>query len=123
MSMPSKFISGNLYDKVKKEPKTKGWFIGHFIKKGSIFHTNDFEVKWGVGKKGEFKKGLSSKKSAKTIGILIRGKVSMRFPETKEEVIMSKTGDYVIYDAHEVNHEIEALKDSTIITIRWPSKR
>ena len=123
MKKPSKFISGNLYDKVKKEPETKEWFIGHFIKKGSIFHSNNFEVKWGVGKKGEFKKGLSSKKSAKTIGILIKGKLSMRFPETKKEVIMSKVGDYVIYDACEVWHETEALEDSTIITIRWPSKR
>ena len=121
--MPSKFISGNLYDKVKKEPDTRGWFIGHFIKKGSIFHTGDFEVKWGIGKKGQLKKGLHSKKSAKTFDILIKGKVSMRFPKTKKEVIMDKMGDYVIYDACEIDHETEALEDSTIITIRWASRR
>ncbi len=118
-----KVRSGNLNDIVKKYPETRGWIAGHFISFDQFFQTDDFEVKWSVHSKGEKKDGVVTKDSAKTFGILVKGKYTIRFPDHNKEIILSIAGDYIAYDTHDGFHTAEALEDTTLLTIRWPSKR
>jgi hypothetical protein len=113
-------IKGNLNNDIKKSPEKRGWFIGHFINKNSIFYNNEFEVRWALHKKGEKKKFPAKTKTAKTISILIKGKFLIKFPKNNENIVLSNQGDYVFWDSN-VYHSSEALVDSTILTIRWPS--
>ena len=57
---------------------------------------------------------------AKTISILIKGKFLLIFPEENKEIVLEKQGDFVFWDS-KVYHGSEALEDSTVLTIRWPS--
>jgi hypothetical protein len=40
-----------------------------------------------------------------------------------ESITLEKQGEYVSYDASEVNHSALALEDSIVLAIRWPSLR
>ncbi len=115
--------SGNLNKKIADHPETEGWLVGHFMNSDPFFKTNDFEVKWAVHSKGDIKHGAFTEITAKTIAILIKGKFVVRFPDLGKEVVLSKTGDYVAYNAYEVLHSAESLEDSIVLAIRWPSKR
>ncbi len=114
-------LKRNLTDELKRNPERRGWFIGHFMEPESVFKRDDFEVKWGVHPKGEKKSSVASNMVAKTVAILVRGKFSVTFPDEKEEIILSKEGDSVFFDS-KINHFSEALEDSVVLTIRWPSK-
>lgn len=113
-----KIINGNLNANV--ESKTRGWFIGHFMEKDSFFKNEDFEVRWGVHPKGDKKSQIAANKTAKTLSILIKGKFALKFPKDNKEIILAKQGDFAFWDA-KVFHTSEALEDSIILTIRWPS--
>ena len=115
--------SGNLNKKVGEHQETKGWIIGHFMNSQPFFKTDDFEVKWSVHSKGDVKQGAIAKSSAKTLVILIKGKISIKFSELNKKVLLTKVCDYVAYDAYEVLHSSESLEDTTILVVRWPSKR
>jgi hypothetical protein len=108
-------LSGNLDENKER----RGWFIGHFID-NPAFTSKDFEVRWGVHPKGEKKARVAANKTAKTMSILIKGKFTLKFPKDDKEIVMAKTGDFVFWDA-KVYHSSEALEDSTVLTIRWPS--
>jgi len=86
----------------------KGWIVGDF--EPTLYKTNEIEV--GVK---EYKKGDKEKphlhKIATEITILIRGKIKMK--EVMNE------GDIVV-----LKHEycgFEALEDSTLLVIKYPS--
>ncbi len=119
----NKIISGNLDQQIKSHPETKGWFLGHFMNQNPEFLCDDVELKWKTHKKGEKKTGLLAKTTAKTFTILISGKLSFQYPELKQEIILSKLGDFVFYDASQIGYKAEAIEDSLLLTIRYPSKR
>lgn len=114
---------GNLDEYVVAHPETKGWVVGHFLEAGSFLQSDEVEVKWAIHSKGDIKPGVVAHVTAKTLGILIRGKCLIRFPDSDKEVLLAKPGDFVTYDAGQVAHIFEALEDTTIMAIRWPSKR
>jgi len=113
-----KIKSGNLDNQGDLEKR--GWFIGHFMGKDSPFLSDNFEIRWAVHPKGEKKSTVAAQKIAKTVSILIKGKMILIFPEDNKEVVLSKEGDYAFWDA-KIYHTSEVLEDSTILTIRWPS--
>ena len=115
----SKIISGNLNIDAKNNPDKRGWFIGYFMDEGSPFKNNDFEVKWGVHPKGIIKPIAGTNMVAKSMTILIDGKVVIELPKNKKE-ILSKLGDYVFLD-NGISHSSQALIDSITLTIRYPS--
>ena len=119
MKLPAK---GNLNSDKALYERSRGWFIGHFAKE-KFFRTDDFEVKWAVHKKGEVKKGLKAKTSAKTIVILLKGSLITHFPELGVSYKLEEFGDYLVYDAGEVKHITEFPEDSVSLVIRWPSRR
>lgn len=109
---------GNVSDVSKQH---EGWFVGNFISEGSFLKTQALEVKWVQRNKGEIKKGVISTKSTKTLVLMLSGNFLLRFPDIEEEVILSNEGDFVCFDTAEGLHESEALEDSKVIVIRWPS--
>ncbi|MBO3463563.1 signal peptidase I [Aetokthonos hydrillicola Thurmond2011] len=97
-----------------------GWFVGHFITPNTNPRsTTDVEVKWTVHKAGDMRKEWAMNAEATTLSILIKGRFRLEFLD--QEVVLSSEGDYVIW-APGVSHCWFAELESTILTVRWPSK-
>lgn len=95
----------------------RGWFVGHFNDNPEL-NTTDLEAQIVKLKKGDKKDGSSYNKQGKTLGMLIYGAFELDFDG--EKVRLDKEGDFVIFQPM-VNHTWEALEDSMIVSIRWPS--
>ena len=98
-----------------------GWFIGHFI--NSVYGlrcTQDVEVKWGVHLSNDEKSSFGLNEKATTLALLISGAFIIDFPDLNISVNLDQPGDYLIY-APGISHSWKALKDSILVTIRWPS--
>jgi len=125
--MYKKIIKGNIYkDEQIQKPQEKrgqgGWVLGWFAK--IPFKTKEFEIKLGDHKKGKKKKTIAFNNEAKTLTILIRGKMSTNFYNKKgvfiKRIILKNPGDYNFYNSG-IAHSWIALKKSRTLTIRWPS--
>lgn len=118
---------GNMNEVANIDPKRNGWVIGSFIENSSIFHSDECEVKWAEHKKGYKKEGLRVDVTTKTVTILISGSFQVEFKDKQdghhETALLKELGDYIAYDASKYDHIGEALDDSLVIVIRWPSKR
>ncbi len=118
-----KIVTGNFDQENASHPETKGWFLGCFMTKYPEFLSDDVEMKWAKHKKGDIKPGFLAATTTKTFVILIDGKLVIRYPELHETANLSALGDFVFYDASQTSHEAEALEDSLLLVIRYPSKR
>lgn len=97
-----------------------GWFVGHFIEPSDDPRsTPNLEVKWGIHKAGDGRTEWAVNAEATTLSILISGRFRLKFPD--REVLLSQAGDYVLWDPG-IPHWWVAESDSTILTVRWPSK-
>lgn len=115
--MQSKVVFGNAH---VDGANRWGWFIGHFITPtSSPRSTSDVEVKWTFHKAGDVRKDWAINAEATTVSILIRGQFRLQFPD--EDILLSAEGDYVIWSPM-VPHCWSAELDSTVLTVRWPSK-
>lgn len=115
--MQSPIISG----KAPLEEKDHlGWFIGHFITPATDPRsTSLLEMKWGIHKAGESRQDWASSPHATSLSILISGRFCLQFPN--QEIILTHQGDYALWGPG-VFHSWLAEEDSTILTVRWPSK-
>lgn len=96
-----------------------GWFLGHFVDLvEDPRSTPILEVKWAVHKAGDSRLRWAMNVQATTLSILIAGQFRFQFPE--EEFLLSCEGDYVLWSAG-VPHCWSAERDSTVLTVRWPS--
>ena len=115
--MPSQVVFGNTQ---VEGASRRGWFLGHFITPtDDPRSTNALEVKWAVHKAGEGRTQWATNVEATTLSILIKGRFRLQFPE--QEILLSHEGDYVLW-CPGVPHSWCAEDDSTILTVRWPSK-
>jgi hypothetical protein len=97
-----------------------GWFLGHFVTPSDDPRsTSLLEVKWGVHKAGDGRPEWAVNAEATTLSILIQGRFRLQFPE--QEFLLSREGDYVLW-LPGVSHSWLAEEDSTVVTVRWPSK-
>jgi len=112
-----KFLTGNVSELASQY---RGWVMGHFVEPASPLCTEDVEVKWGEHKKGETKNAVGANQQAKTLAILIFGKWLIKLPEIPKDIVLEKQGDYLLFEPG-VAHSWEALEDSLVLTIRWPS--
>lgn len=115
-----KIFSGNLNNGIQGQPLKKGWFIGYFMDNLPELKTDKFEVKWGIHKKGWKRDRIGTNQTAKTISILMQGKFKVTYPDENQEAMLEKMGDYIFHSPG-VDHHSEALEDSVVLTIRWPS--
>jgi hypothetical protein len=100
-----------------------GWFIGQFIPAASgSRHQTAVEVKWGIHPDGDKRTSPWAQGYATTIAILVRGTLRVEFytGPTPQQVTMQKEGDYVIYGP-EVVHSWEAIGETIVVTLRFPS--
>lgn len=101
-----------------------GWFIGQFVP-GNLGprHQTAIELKWGVHARGERRPGGQiSYGVATTISIVVRGafKTTIIVDGHPIVVTLKHEGDYIIVGP-DVPHIWEALEDSVILSIRFPS--
>lgn len=97
-----------------------GWFLGHFVTPtDDPRSTSILEVKWSDHKAGDTRPEWAMNVEATTLSILIRGRFRFQFPE--QEFLLSREGDYVLW-APGVPHSWYTESDSTVLTIRWPSR-
>src|SRR5437764_10896536 len=103
--------------------KAGGWFIGHFIADDPLRKTADVEVKWGIHPKGQKNHGgFLSNRTAKTMSVLVSGNFRLWFRDgdTVEQIDLDAPGKYALWMPG-VPHDWEALQDSVVLTVRWPS--
>ena len=115
--MPPKVVFGNAH--LEGEGRG-GWFVGHFVTPTDDPRSNSIlEVKWCVYKAGESRTQWARNVEATTVSILVKGQFRLQFPD--RDVLLACEGDYVLWSPG-VPHCWLAESDSTIVTIRWPSK-
>ena len=109
--------SGNLEQ--CNDLEKRGWFIGHFMDKKSGFKSEEFELKWAVLSKGTTTEEAFTITS-KTMCVLIDGKFQIDFQKHQKKITLFNRGDFVFFEPN-VLYKSEALEDSVVLAIRWPS--
>ncbi len=100
-----------------------GWFVGQFVPAELGFrHQTDVELKWGVHPDGDKRTRPWANENGTTIAILIEGclRVTFHLDGTHQEVALQTKGDYVVFGP-EVVHSWEAVGDTIVLSVRFPS--
>jgi hypothetical protein len=114
---------GNIYN-INQE--YKNWFLGAFVEK-DLFNTKgarDFEAKWSKREKGYVhppKEKVIEDETCNSMVICMSGSFSYSFIQedgTYKEYPLKDVGDFVRWSP-DINHKVEALENSLILTIRW----
>jgi hypothetical protein len=101
----------------------QGWFVGQFMPSSmGLSRQTAVEVKWGQHPKGERRRGVSRCQTATTISVLISGAFVTRLmiDQTMREITLATPGDYLVFGPG-IAHSWEALEDSLVISVRFPS--
>jgi quercetin dioxygenase-like cupin family protein len=99
--------------------KTRGWLLGHFLDPSDgVRSTKDVEVKWGIHPAGDKRPEWTADDQRTTLLLLVQG--HFRLDLTEGNVILSRQGDYAVWGPG-IDHIWEAIEDSVVITVRWPS--
>ena len=97
----------------------RGWFVGSFIEEElGLRHSDDVELKWGTHAAGEMRDEWVMGETRTAISILISGKFEVIFRNRR--VVLLSQGDFVIWGLGD-DHKWQALEDSVVLTVRWPS--
>jgi quercetin dioxygenase-like cupin family protein len=97
----------------------RGWFLGHFIDPAEgVRSSEDVEVKWGIHSAGERRPEWTADDQRTTLVVMVQG--NFRIDLTGSSVTLGKQGDYVVWGPG-IDHTWEALTDSVVVTVRWPS--
>lgn len=101
-----------------------GWFIGQFVPSDQgQRHQRAVELKWGVHRRGDHRPGGEvTYDVVTTISIIVRGAIKTTIMANGEPVVVTlhNQGDYIIFGPG-VPHEWEALDDSVVLSVRFPS--
>jgi quercetin dioxygenase-like cupin family protein len=99
--------------------ETRGWLLGHFIDPAKgVRSSKDVEVKWGIHPAGEKRAGWTADDQRTTLVILVEG--NFRIDLTEGGVTLARQGDYAAWGPG-IDHSWEAVSDSVVVTVRWPS--
>jgi hypothetical protein len=99
--------------------QTRGWLLGHFVDPAEgVRSTKDLEVKWGIHPAGEKRSEWTADDHRTTMVLLVEGHFVVHL--TEGSAAMTRQGDYIIWGPG-IDHSWEALSDSVVITVRWPS--
>jgi hypothetical protein len=100
-----------------------GWFVGQFVPAElGLRHQKDVELKWGIHPDGEKRPQAWANQNGTTISVLIEGslKVAFHVDGTQQEITLQTKGDYVAFGP-EVVHSWEAIGDTIVLSVRFPS--
>jgi hypothetical protein len=113
-------MSGNWQrQRGRRRRDTRGWLVSHFIDPAhGVRSSKDVEVKWGIRPAGEKRAEWTADDQRTTLVLLVQG--NFRIDLTGTSVIIGKQGDYPLWGLG-IDHSWEALSDSVVLTVRWPS--
>jgi hypothetical protein len=97
----------------------RGWFVGSFVRGDDARVTDDVEVKWGLHPAGDTRPAWNPDDAATTLCLLVSGRFNLYFDA--EPVTLARPGDYAVWGPG-TRHRWQALDDSVVLTIRWPSQ-
>lgn len=98
---------------------TRGWLVGHFIDPSQgVRSTGDLEVKWAHHPVGDKRPEWTSDDQRTTLVLLVEG--NFRVDLTDGGKVLACQGDYIMWGPG-IDHSWEALADSVVVTVRWPS--
>jgi hypothetical protein len=98
----------------------RGWLVGHFIDRAhGVRSSKDVEIKWAVHPVDEKRAGWTADERRTTLVLLVQG--NFRVDLTETSFILGRQGDYVLWGPG-IDHAWEALSDSVVVTVRWPSR-
>ncbi len=98
---------------------TRGWILGHFIDPPEgVRSSKDVEVKWGIHRAGDKRHEWTADDQRTTLVLLITG--NFRINLTGASINLEKQGDYAVWGPG-IDHSWEAISDSVVVTVRWPS--
>jgi quercetin dioxygenase-like cupin family protein len=83
-----------------------------------VRHTADVEIKWGVHPAGEKREQWSGDDHRTTLVVLVSGRFVVHLDDGRAD--FTEPGDYVMWGPG-TGHSWEALADSIVMTVRWPS--
>jgi quercetin dioxygenase-like cupin family protein len=99
--------------------ETRGWLLGHFIDPAKgVRSSKDVEVKWGIHPAGEKRSDWTADDQRTTLVLLVDG--NFRVDLTEGPVALVQQGDYAVWGPG-IDHSWEAVSDSIVVTVRWPS--
>ena len=99
---------------------TRGWLVGHFIDPSEgVRASKDVEVKWFNHPAGDKRVEWTSDDQRTTLVLLVQGHFRVDLTEGPAE--LSRQGDYVMWGPG-IDHSWEAIEDSVVMTVRWPSQ-
>jgi hypothetical protein len=97
----------------------RGWILGHFIDLAEgVRSSRDVEIKWGVHPAGDKRAGWTADDQRTTFVVRVTGK--FRIDLTDGSHTLQNQGDYLLWGPG-IDHSWEALTDSVVVTVRWPS--
>jgi hypothetical protein len=98
---------------------TRGWILGHFLDASAgVRSSKDVEIKWGIHPAGEKRHEWTADDQRTALVILVEG--NFRIDLTDASVTLEKQGDYATWGPG-IDHSWEAIADSIVLTVRWPS--
>ena len=100
-----------------------GWFIGQFVPAElGLRRQTAVELKWGIHPDGEKRAQPWANQNGTTVSVLIEGglKLTFHIDDLPQEVTLRTKGDYVIFGP-EVVHAWEAVGDTIVLSVRFPS--
>ncbi len=100
-----------------------GWFVGQFVPpEVGLRHQTDVELKWGIHPDGDKRPQPWANGNATTIAVLIEGSLRLKFytDGLEQSVTLQTKGDYVAFGP-EVVHSWEAVGDTIVLSVRFPS--
>ena len=119
--MGGSFVSVNWYNgnAVEDRREARGWLLGQFIDPSEgVRSSKDVEVKWGIHPAGEKRAGWTADDQRTTLVLLVSG--NFRIDLTEGSITLGRQGDYAVWGPG-IDHSWEALSDSVVVTVRWPS--
>jgi quercetin dioxygenase-like cupin family protein len=119
--MDGSMMGANWYNGNASEDagERRGWLLGHFIDPSEgVRSTKDVEVKWGIHSAGDKRAEWTADDQRTTMVIMVEG--NFRVDLTDASVTLAKQGDYLVWGPG-IDHSWEAVSDSVVITVRWPS--
>jgi len=110
------WYSGNAADDVGEK---RGWILGHFIDPAEgVRSSKDVEVKWGIHPAGEKRAAWTTDDQRTTLVLLVSGNFKIRLEVAS--FTLQRQGDYLVWGPG-IDHSWEAMADSVVVTVRWPS--
>jgi mannose-6-phosphate isomerase-like protein (cupin superfamily) len=97
----------------------QGWLLGHFMPPGSLLHSMDVEVKWGVHARGEQRAAWATGEVRTALLVLVKGRFHIELRD--RTVVLTQPGDFVLWGPGQDHSWMSLDESTTVLTIRWPS--